>query len=217
MELNFHLVNTRLLYLMIVVVFIFSLGIKTPVNRLIDQIIYHHQEISNPANRPIHIIGAILIAPVAEEIMFRGIILKGLLTRYPPRYAILFSALLFGLMHGYPLLIWHAIIIGLILGWIYYHTKSIGTTILLHSFANCAVLINQYMVFKYGDTSAVSSINIFLLILSIPLFFIAGKQLISEINSLKIKNIEGDTNDTNMTHSWEEALDDKFNKNIEGF
>ncbi|MEJ6949958.1 CPBP family intramembrane glutamic endopeptidase [Natronospora cellulosivora (SeqCode)] len=75
-------------------------------------------------------------APVIEEILFRGIILKGLLKEYKVVYAIVFSSILFALVHFYP----HQIIIsffaGLILGFIYYKTASLLSVILLHALYN---------------------------------------------------------------------------------
>ncbi|MFA9290581.1 MAG: lysostaphin resistance A-like protein, partial [Solirubrobacteraceae bacterium] len=44
-----------------------------------------------------------VFAPIFEEILFRGIILKGLLNnRKKPIFAIIFTSLLFGLVHGNP-------------------------------------------------------------------------------------------------------------------
>lgn len=182
-EWNFNPVNIRLLYLMLILLFVFSLGINKPINNLINQILHNSTELSNPFNRPFYIIGAVLFAPILEEIIFRGIILKGFLTKYTPKYAIIFSAIIFGLIHGKPLQIWGTFVIGLIFGWIYYKTKSIGTTILLHSILNFTVLIENYLLFKYIDLAPMSTVNIFLVIISIPLIIIISRRLI-----LKIKN-----------------------------
>lgn len=186
MEGNFYPVNVRFIGLPLIVLFLFSVGINKPVNGLIYQMINHQTELSNPVSRPFHSMGAILIAPIAEEIIYRGIVLKGLLTRYSPQKAILISALIFGLIHGHPLQIWGAFIVGVILGWVYYHTKSIGTTILLHSLINTTVLINQYIFFNYVKEVSFTSINLSLFVLSIPLFYIAVKQMISKQNMLEM-------------------------------
>ena len=181
---NFKFVNNRLLYLMLVLLFAFSVGINKPVNNFIEQILQNETEISNPFNRPFFAIGAVLIAPILEEIIFRGIILRGLLTRYSPKYAIVFSALIFGLIHGKPLQIWGAFVTGLILGWIYYKTQSIGTTILLHSFLNLTVLLTNYLLFRYTILDSLT-LHIFLLVVSIPVIYLAAKHLISKLNTVK--------------------------------
>lgn len=181
---NFKIVNNRLLFLMLVLLFAFFVGINKPVNNLIEQILQNRTEISNPFNRPFFAIGAVLIAPILEEIIFRSIILKGLLTRHSPKYAIIFSALIFGLVHGKPLQIWGAFIIGLIFGWIYYKTQSIGTTILLHSFLNLTVLLTNYILFEYAILDSLT-LNIFLLVASIPIIYLAARQIISKLNTEK--------------------------------
>ncbi|HLN73147.1 MAG TPA: type II CAAX endopeptidase family protein [Prolixibacteraceae bacterium] len=186
MEWNFYPVDVRQSWLPLIVLLLFSIGIHYPVNNLILQLMNHPPELTNPVVRPIHAIGAILVAPVVEEIIYRGIVLKGLLTRYAPQKAILLSALIFGIMHWLPLQIWGASITGLILGWVYYQTKSIGTTILLHSLINTAVLISQYVFFLYPDLLSSASANLFLLILSIPLLTIAARQLFSKWNTLPL-------------------------------
>ncbi|MFV8379867.1 CPBP family intramembrane glutamic endopeptidase [Flavobacterium sp. LB3R33] len=179
---DFDIVNIRLLYLLLILLFIFTIGINKPLNNIINYILNNKTELHNPFSNPLSAIGAILFAPILEEIIFRGIILKGLLTRYTPKYAIIFSSIIFGLIHGRPMQMWGALLIGLIFGWIYYKTKSIATTILLHSFVNFISLINGYLLFAYSDSNHLSAINIFLIIISIPSTFIIIRQLILKLN-----------------------------------
>lgn len=181
LDLNFNLISFRLIGLTTILLFIFSLGINTPINIIINQILHNKINLSNPFTRPYYVVGAVLLGPILEEIIFRGVILKGLLTRYSPKYAIVFSAIIFGLIHGKPLQIWGAFIIGLILGYVYYKTKSIGTTILLHSFSNLIVSIKSYLLFKYVNLTFLFSENIFLVIASIPLIIIIARKLILKL------------------------------------
>ena len=75
-------------------------------------------------------------APVLEELFFRGILLKGLLRNYRPAVAIGQSALLFGLMHMSPAQSIATALMGLILGWLYYRTRSVTLCIGLHMLNN---------------------------------------------------------------------------------
>lgn len=60
-------------------------------------------ELFDLAAHPVSIPLALLImAPVTEELIFRGLILGGLLRTRPPRIAILLSATLFSVMHLNP-------------------------------------------------------------------------------------------------------------------
>lgn len=89
---------------------------------------------------PSSIIAAVIVAPIAEEIISRGMITKLLLEEYRPTKAILISALIFGLMHFNPAQIPGAFVLGVLFGWLYYKTGSIIPGIILH-FTNNAVVI----------------------------------------------------------------------------
>jgi membrane protease YdiL (CAAX protease family) len=82
------------------------------------------------------IIIAVIAAPILEEILCRGIVLKGLLKNYPPYKAILVSAIFFAAMHLNP---WQAIPAffgGSFLGWIYYKTQSVIPGMIVHGTIN---------------------------------------------------------------------------------
>lgn len=80
---------------------------------------------------------AVIIAPIFEEIVFRGIILKGLLNRgVSPTVSIWISALLFGFIHGNPWQFVGATMLGFALGLIYHQTKTLFIPILLHALNN---------------------------------------------------------------------------------
>lgn len=67
-----------------------------------------------------------LLAPFAEEVVFRGAVLRQLLTtRLTPLAAVSVSALLFALAHLNPAQMPHAFLVGLLLGWMYWRTGSI--------------------------------------------------------------------------------------------
>lgn len=82
-------------------------------------------------------ISAVLLAPFCEELFFRGILLKGLLSNnISPVKAILFSSFLFGAIH---LNLWQfigALLPGSLIGLIYFRTRSLLLCILLHGFNN---------------------------------------------------------------------------------
>lgn len=84
-----------------------------------------------------------IIAPVVEEMLFRGIILRGFLKQYPPGTAIAHSAAVFGLAHLNVYQFVAALVIGLILGKMYERTRSILPGILLHMVYNTAVVVSS--------------------------------------------------------------------------
>ncbi len=75
-----------------------------------------------------------LAAPVVEEILFRGFVLRSL-RPFGKRFAILGSALLFGLFHGNLLQTPYAFLVGLVLGYVTVE-YSLFWAIVLHLFNN---------------------------------------------------------------------------------
>lgn len=82
-----------------------------------------------------------VLAPVFEELLCRGIILRGLLTRMRPGWAILLSAALFAVMHGNVWQGFGALVLGALLGYAYYRTGSLFLTMLMHAANNVFSLI----------------------------------------------------------------------------
>ena len=94
---------------------------------------------------------AVIMAPIFEEIVFRGIIQKGLMNKgMKPWSAIIISAVIFGLVHGNPWQFVGAVLLGSVLGLVYYKTKSLLLPILLHAFNN---LCSALLIF-YGKTES---------------------------------------------------------------
>lgn len=89
-----------------------------------------------------------IAAPILEELIFRGIVLKTFLKKYNPLKAILLSALLFGIVHFNPWQFIAAFAMGIAIGWVYYQTKSIFPAIFIHFVNNCSGFI---LGKKYGD------------------------------------------------------------------
>ncbi len=88
---------------------------------------------------------AVIVAPVLEELIFRGIILEGFLRNYSPAKSILLASLLFGLAH---LNIWQfigAFLIGIFISWIYWKTRSIGLVIGIHITNNFVSYMAMYL------------------------------------------------------------------------
>lgn len=92
----------------------------------------------------------ILIAPIVEEIFFRGMVLRGLLNRYSDRIAIILSALVFALVHMSLVQLLPGFFIGLMLGYVYVRTRrSLSTVILIHLFNNLISYI--FILYGFGE------------------------------------------------------------------
>ena len=101
--------------------------------------------VTEPLDTPIKILlGFVSIAIVpalAEEFLFRGCVLSNLLP-YGKTGAIVFSALLFSLMHGNFAQFLYTFVAGLVLGIVYIETGSIWTPTFIHLFNNFYNLIH---------------------------------------------------------------------------
>ena len=90
-----------------------------------------------------------VLAPLAEEIVFRGAILRTLLDMMSKKnhwVAIMISAAIFGAVHGNAAQFVNALLMGLLLGWMYYRTKSLVPGILLHWVNNTVAYILTNLV-----------------------------------------------------------------------
>ena len=91
-----------------------------------------------------------LLAPVAEEVVFRGAILKSLLNKYSPWKTVVLSAFIFSVGHLNPAQMPHAFLIGLLLGWMYWRTGSILPGMAYH-WANNSVAYVLYNIYPNPD------------------------------------------------------------------
>lgn len=94
-----------------------------------------------------------VFAPLFEEWLCRGMILRGLLTKMKPATAIVISAAFFAILHMNP---WQAIpafCLGLLFGFVYYKTGSLKLTMLMHCINNTmAVVLSKIPVLKEAET-----------------------------------------------------------------
>lgn len=81
-----------------------------------------------------------VVAPLLEEILFRGLLQNALTKRLPVWAAIALSALIFGAMHRDFYAMPPLVLMGAIFGVIYHLTGSLRVTIVLHMINNAAAL-----------------------------------------------------------------------------
>jgi len=82
-----------------------------------------------------------LVAPFVEEMLFRGIILRGFLKYYSPQVSIFLSAMLFGVVHMNIYQIPTAFLLGCFFGWLFYRSKSLWPCIMGHALFNLGVFV----------------------------------------------------------------------------
>lgn len=96
---------------------------------------------------------AVSVGPgISEELIFRGLVLCGFLSRFRPTAAIALTALLFGLIHIIPLQVLTASITGLLLGYLVVRTGSIYPAIVAHIVTNFWATIEASLWWAYNPS-----------------------------------------------------------------
>lgn len=84
----------------------------------------------------VSVLMAVVMAPLFEEWLLRGMILRGLLEKVKPVWAIVISAALFAIIHMNPWQGIPAFILGCFFGYVYWKTGCLWLTILMHAVNN---------------------------------------------------------------------------------
>lgn len=139
------------------VVFILALGLWTNyLSELADLPNSMQETFEMMMRHPLGIIAIVIMAPIVEELLFRGAIEGHLLRKWKhPAGAIVFSSLVFGVVHGNWVQAPFAFVIGLALGWMYYRTGSLLPGILMH-FVNNSTAVLGFLITDNPDATMVS-------------------------------------------------------------
>lgn len=123
---------------------------------------------------------------IVEEIVYRGILLENL-RKYGNAFAIVISALIFGMMHGHRVV--DIFFAGIFTGVVYVKSNQLSYSILMHLFIN---LFFTSLVFWIRKSFLIEDINIEFLILTIISMTIAFILYIisKKRNNLEIKKIK---------------------------
>src|SRR5687767_6494013 len=92
------------------------------------------------------LIALVFVAPLTEELFFRGLALRAFLRRYSVGTAIVLSALLFALGHANPWQFASAAVGGLLLGWLYWRTGSLVPCFLAHASFNGLSVVATHLL-----------------------------------------------------------------------
>ncbi len=101
----------------------------------------------------------VLLAPVMEEALFRGLILGIIRERYGAMAGVFLSALIFAVIHIIPQQMVNAFVIGLFLGYIYIRTGSLAAIILIHALNNAIAYVEMQLMGHRTDLSLSSMIG----------------------------------------------------------
>jgi uncharacterized protein len=148
----------------------FAIGITNLVMPHFDIVLSHNNPMNHyiDGNQIVVIIYMVLIFPVLEELIFRGVILAKASKVLPFIGANIIQALLFGLLHMNIVQGIYTFIAGLLLGYIAYKFKTIFASIILNCFLNLNICILVLKLFKsplnYIISSAIGLLTLIILL-----------------------------------------------------
>ena len=93
------------------------------------------------------------VAGFAEELLFRGVIESGF-KKWGMKVAVGFSALIFMIMHGSALQTVHQLVIGILIGYVFYKTNNLWLGVLIHFFNNFIPITEVYILSLVSKSSA---------------------------------------------------------------
>lgn len=125
----------------------------------------------NPLILALYFVTIAVIPPVVEELLFRGMVLHSL-RKYGDGFAIVASAMLFGLYHGNFVQMVFAFIAGLVMALVVVRTGSLWTSILIH-FINNSVSFALEMVQRYAGDEFANQVNYIVMGVMVALGLIA--------------------------------------------
>lgn len=95
-------------------------------------------------------LGGVVVAPLAEELFFRGFVFAGLRERYGWVKAALISAAAFSLLHLQPVQALPIFLLGFIFALLYEKSRSLWPAIAMHATVNAIGLAAAYFVSRMG-------------------------------------------------------------------
>ena len=94
------------------------------------------------------LLAVMLVAPIGEEFLFRGLVFRYSKRCLPPWIAIIFQSILFGVYHGNIIQGVYAFVLGTVLGLVAYKFKSVMPGILLHISINVSLIFVPEFLFE---------------------------------------------------------------------
>ena len=127
-------------------------GVLVTILRMLGLNPEGQQEVTSIAGQlplPVAVVTIAVLAPIAEELFFRGFVFNAWEREYGTRSALIGAALLFGLAHvpgGTPLAVVIVLLLGVLLTAVYAWTRNLATTIGIHAAFNLASVLALFLL-----------------------------------------------------------------------
>lgn len=134
------------------------------------------------------IVTVVVMAPLFEEVIFRGVLLESTRVRYGVVAAWLLSSAIFGIVHVHPTVVVNAFVMGLVLAFIYLRTDSLWSAIILHAINNGIAYLA--LIAGHGNSMLIDMVGsrtlyVLFYIAALAVFAVSGYMMLVSLRRLK--------------------------------
>jgi len=97
------------------------------------------------------VVAAVVIAPIVEELFFRGFLFKGLRDKYGWKNALMFSSIIFSLFHLQVATLIPTFLLGALFAYIYQRSESVYPGMILHFLVNSLGICGMLVLYQTGQ------------------------------------------------------------------
>ena len=128
------------------------------------------------------VVSSLLLAPIGEELMFRGVVYRGLSNSFGAKSAIVWSGIAFALYHIDPVHAAAVVLMGVWFGWLRWYTGSIIPCILAHVMNNSVWVLETRWGLSLGETGIMTGV-VSLIILVVVILWVHRDGFVPSVHS----------------------------------
>ena len=142
------------------------------------------QNVPDPFFWVVSLATTVVLIPIVEELLFRGILFGSFCRAFSYKIAIVLSALLFMLVHS--MVSWPSVfVIGVLLAWLYWQTDNLAVTMVIHGTVNFGSLlaIPLYILLTTNRTLGIMA-GLLMVLLGIGITYLSTKMFLKKHDAL---------------------------------
>lgn len=142
------------------------------------------QNVPDPFFWAVSLATTVVLIPIVEELLFRGILFGSFCRAFSYKIAIVLSALLFMLVHS--MVSWPSVfVIGVLLAWLYWQTDNLAVTMVIHGTVNFGSLlaIPLYILLTTNRTLGIMA-GLLMVLLGIGITYLSTKMFLKKHDAL---------------------------------
>ncbi len=142
------------------------------------------QNVPDPFFWAVSLATTVVLIPIVEELLFRGILFGSFCRAFSYKIAIVLSAVLFMLVHS--MVSWPSVfVIGVLLAWLYWQTDNLAVTMVIHGTVNFGSLlaIPLYILLTANRTLGIMA-GLLMVLLGIGITYLSTKMFLKKHDAL---------------------------------